>query len=109
MADAAYACSDPKPLYFVEAVLKRPTMYTRHGTYWELVSFINGYYMRVSPNPYDKNGEDYKTWYDWLLDHVPTEDPKEWIWDRIYNQVDTDEEAVQLLRDLYKDFELSQY
>lgn len=29
---------------YVQCVLERPTMYTEHGTYWEVVAFLTGYH-----------------------------------------------------------------
>ena len=61
------ATAQVKPVSFSEAVLLRPTMYTRGGTFAEVVAFLEGYYSGMANgDPYAPLVAEWEAFRGWL-------------------------------------------
>ena len=109
MTSQNYKPEDLKILHFVPAVCKRPRMYTRGGSYWEIIAYITGYYNGKDPSLYSGVTNQFGAWYAEKF----SMDRQQVVWDHIARRCESDgprggvdtASALRLLSDLWTEFE----
>jgi hypothetical protein len=85
---------------FVQAVLRRPAMYTEKGTYYEAVAFLRGYLMNMPGQHFN-----HAPWFDflaWLKEQLGEGEGSALV--RHRDRYENDAAAISSLKDLYAQF-----
>lgn len=107
--------AEPNPCQsHVEAALRRPRMYTCHGTLSEICAFLEGYYSGICKGGGSAVEFANNDWFDFLayLDlHLSgTGSPRSWqdIVSAIERQVENQEDAIPFTLSHYRDYLVAQ-
>jgi hypothetical protein len=88
-------------------VSRRPTMYTRNGSFWEVVAYVEGYFQGAS-NPTGEYGfgkeNGLGVFGRWLAHRFGHADSGSWALTLLEHCGDNEQQAVQQLWPLYEEY-----